>query len=508
MIWGIVAFAAVLFLFNAFQKRRRLPYPPGPKGWPVIRNVLDVPRSQPWYAFTEWTKTYDSPLVYANALGTHILVVNEMEDAIELLERRAANYSDRPRFPLMELMGWMFNTGLIPYGDVWRLHRKLIQQCFRKDVMKRHHSVILSKTREMLEKLANTPEKFTQHCHIFASATVLSLVYGYELASPDDSLFKSTIHAIDEALLALSPAKFAVNTFPILLNIPRWFPGGGFHDWAAACKEITLKMRGDLYDYAKESIEKGEDRPTFVRDILERYGEKTANMGKEGLEFEDILSAASATFFSAGVDTTSATMQMAILMLATHPEVQQKAQAEIRQVLGNGQLPTLADRSSLPYTEAVFRELLRWRPTGPMGSPHAVREDDVYKGYFIPRGTLVITNIWAMTRNETLFPEPEIFRPERFLNPDGTISTNTSAFTFGFGRRICAGRYLASDTVWLGLAQILAMFTISNAVEVSTGKDITPLSVRYTDDVIPHPRPYRCSIQLNDGAERLVASGN
>ncbi|TFK73269.1 cytochrome P450 [Pluteus cervinus] len=124
-------------------------------------------------------------------------------------------------------------------------------------------------------------------------------------------------------------------------------------------------MRGNLYDYAKESSEKGEDKPMFERDILE--------------------SAASATFFSAGVDTTGASMQMAILMLATHPEVQQEAQEEIRQVLGHGQLPTLADRSSLPYTE----------------------------GCFIPRGTLVITNIWAMTRNETLFPEPEIFRPER-----------------------------------------------------------------------------------------------
>lgn len=74
--------------------------------------------------------------------------------------------------------------------------------------------------------------------------------------------------------------------------------------------------------------------------------------------------------------------------------MQRKAQEEIDRVLGPDQLPKMADREKLPYLEAVVKETLRWHPVAPMGLPHMSVEDDMYEGFHIPKGSLIMANIW------------------------------------------------------------------------------------------------------------------
>lgn len=76
------------------------------------------------------------------------------------------------------------------------------------------------------------------------------------------------------------------------------------------------------------------------------------------------------------------------------PGPQQKAQEEIDSVIGASRLPLASDRSNLPYTDALVKELLRWQPIAPMGLPHASSDDDVVEGYFIPKDALLLPNIW------------------------------------------------------------------------------------------------------------------
>lgn len=80
--------------------------------------------------------------------------------------------------------------------------------------------------------------------------------------------------------------------------------------------------------------------------------------------------------------------------MAIYPEVQRKAQEEIERVVGPNKLPTFADRERLPYINAIVKEVLRWHPVAPMGIPHTTTQDDVYEGYFIPKGSMVLANIW------------------------------------------------------------------------------------------------------------------
>jgi cytochrome P450 len=151
----------------------------------------------------------------------------------------------------------------------------------------------------------------------------------------------------------------------------------------------------------------------------------------------------------------------ALAMLA-YPETQARAQAEIDAVVGRARLPTFADFPHLPYIRAMVKEILRWRPVGPLGSPHRSTEDDWYEGMFIPKGTICMPNIWHMNRDPELFGKnTEYFDPGRYLDASGDLASGVSDvkeqghFTYGFGRRICVGSHMANDSLFIDIAVIL-----------------------------------------------------
>jgi len=175
------------------------------------------------------------------------------------------------------------------------------------------------------------------------------------------------------------------------------------------------------------------------------------------------------------------------------PRSKKKGQQEIDGLLHNARLPEFSDRPSLLYVEAIYREVLRWMPPLPISVPHRSTEDDIYQGYFIPKGTTILANIWAMTRNETTYPEPEIFRPERFIDENGQLNGDESALAFGFGKRVCAGRHMASDTLWMAIVSTLAVFDIRKAKDLS-GNELD-IDDSYFDDVLVlQKKPIKCSI--------------
>jgi len=123
--------------------------------------------------------------------------------------------------------------------------------------------------------------------------------------------------------------------------------------------------------------------------------------------------------------------------MVLYPKVLKKAQAELDRVVGHGRLPDYSDREDLPYIEAIMKEVLRWNPPLPIAIPTRVTQDDVYRGYFIPEGATIVQNVWAVTRDEKLFPDPETFNPDRYLK-DGKIDPTVFSpeeRVFGGGRR-------------------------------------------------------------------------
>ena len=150
------------------------------------------------------------------------------------------------------------------------------------------------------------------------------------------------------------------------------------------------------------------------------------------------------------------------LAMIAYPETQARAQAELDTVVGRARLPTFADYPNLPYIRAMVKEAMRWRPVAPLGFPHRSTEDDWYEGMFIPKGTICIPNVWHMNRDPEIFrTNTDHFDPTRYLDASEDIAPGTSYikeqghFSFGFGRRICVGRHMANNSLFINFAVML-----------------------------------------------------
>jgi cytochrome P450 len=155
-------------------------------------------------------------------------------------------------------------------------------------------------------------------------------------------------------------------------------------------------------------------------------------------------------------------MAWCTLAMVAYPETQARAHAELDAVVGRSRLPTFADSPHLPFIRAMVKETLRWRPLSPSGPPHRSTEDDWYKGTFIPKGTVCIANVWHLNRDPEIFGKnPDHFDPTRYLDASRNIAPGMSEikerghFTYGFGRRICVGRHMADNTLFINIAVLL-----------------------------------------------------
>jgi cytochrome P450 len=175
--------AAVLFLRKLLSNRGRR-YPPGPKGWSVIGNLLDMPKSHSWRVFSEMGDTYgmfmlyvrremtdatyfQGDLIYLNVLGSPILVINSYETAIEMLDRKGLIYSNRPVLVMAGLSGYHDGTVLMPYGPRYRNSRKLMQQYMgTKALTARFSNVFEEEMRRMVRRVLHNPRSETLSQHI------------------------------------------------------------------------------------------------------------------------------------------------------------------------------------------------------------------------------------------------------------------------------------------------------------------------------------------------------
>jgi len=120
-----------------------------------------------------------------------------------------------------------------------------------------------------------------------------------------------------------------------------------------------------------------------------------------------------------------------------NPKVMKKAQDELDRVVGKGELPDFSHTGDLPYIDALVKEVLRWGSTSPLAVPTRAMQDDVYRGYLIPAGAIMVQNVWAICRDPSVYPDPEVFNPDRFLK-DGKINPlvfDPGDRVFGTGRR-------------------------------------------------------------------------
>ncbi|KAF9645500.1 cytochrome P450 [Thelephora ganbajun] len=489
---AVVATAIALVVVGKKWGSRNLPYPPGPKGRPIIGNLFDFPKNPIWEGFARMAEEYDTDILHLDLMGSPLVVLNNSDVATDLLERHSIVYSDRPRMPMVnELMGCSWSFSMMPYGNTWRIHRKLFHRFFNVSVADQFDDKIHKAVNVFLHRLSESPERFLKHAHFLTGSLTLSVAYGLNVESESDKFYSASEDAMNAFDIALVPGTFLVDVLPILKYIPEWFPGAGFKRFARVAKKNIDGSVNSPFQHVKESLQADTViTSSFVATCLEELPE----LSKDGID-EEAIRGVGGTIYFGGEETTASAIKSFFLAATLHPEVVRLAQQELDEVIGGVRLPDFSDKPQLPYISAVVKEVLRWRPPTPLGSTHRLTEDDTYKGLFIPAGATIINNTWAFFRNELVYPDAHAFKPDRFLK-DGQIDPEVKdpeQLLFGRGRRICPGRHFALRVLFLTVARTLATFDVSKCLG-GDGNPIVP-DGKCTPGAISQPLPFRSDIK-------------
>ncbi|KAF8593045.1 cytochrome P450, partial [Ceratobasidium sp. AG-I] len=310
------------------------------------------------------------------------------------------------------------------------------------------------------------------------AATVLRSVYGYRLKSLDDPFVVEAKTAMENLAKAFLASNFMVNVIPALVHVPDWFPGASWkqtaHEWRKQKEGVTQAT----YNWAKARHSSGASEGCIIDAMIDQ----APRLGLSGAEADDHILEIAITLLSGMFESTTSTLMGFFVAILLYPEVKQKAQKEIDEVIGSNRLPKFEDEERLPYVSRVIQEVLRWFPITPLAAPHTCFQDDVYKGYDIPKGTVGYRR--AMTRDPTVYPNPEVFNPDRFLDPSVPPSP-----LFGWGRRHCPGVHFAQASLFIMVASFLATFDI-NIAQDRDGQNIVP-STDVINALVVQPVPFK-----------------
>ncbi|KAI0666827.1 cytochrome P450 [Trametes maxima] len=507
MVWlSLLLVGAVLFVIGR-PARRGTPFPPGPRRIPLLGNILDFPRSHYGEKLARLAEKYGN-IMYLELLTQPMVILSSYDAAVDFLEKRSANNSDRARSIMADLTGYSdWVSVLMPYGRRWRRHRRAILHSFHPEALERAKPILVETTQGLLRDLLSTPTEFSQHIGFAVAQSMMRIVYGIRIADRNDCFFHMAETIVEVGSRMSTPGSFLVEVCPPLQYIPSWILGSSFtgKQLAAIWRARTRTYRDTLFEAGKATLYDREAVEPLISKALKANDFAPTTSPQD---FEEVCRGAAATAYAGGVDTvpwTHAAIHVFLFVMASHPEAQSKAQKELDSVVGRGRLPGFHDRDSLPYLNALVKEVLRWHVISPIGVPHRSVEEDVYDGYLIPAGSLIIPNQWAMSRDESQYPDPERFSPERFLK-DGKIDPNVrdpAAFIFGFGRRICPGLHFVDASLFITFASILNVFRIHPPLDEDGIPQPTKLGCAGTS-LTARPEAFGCTIVTRSALAELL----
>ncbi|KAF8075871.1 cytochrome P450 [Lyophyllum atratum] len=504
MALPVAAVAFSLVALTSLKKRlsrNPISLPPGPPADPIIGHLRVIPSDGQDIYFYELSKQYGD-VVHLKVLGQTLIVLNSVQAAVDLLNKRSYNYSDRPTLPIFELFGLGDTVAIAKYGHEFRMQRSIVQRYLSKDKCHKDYRPIQTREAHALAKgLLSKPDDRLNLLLRFATAIIIDIGYGHQITSAADDPYVKMAQESSSALAASGPpGSTPVDLFPILQYLPSWCPGTYYATFARNAFGKFKTLREYPFTRVMEQMANGTAKPSFLASQLQGLSDEEQS-DEATLKR---IQAAAAILYVAGGETTSSSLSFFFLAMILFPECQRKAQEEIDSVVGTDRLPEFHDRASLPCIECLLQETLRWNHATPSGVPHKTMEDDVYNGMLIPKGSTVIANARSMTLDESVYKNPFDFEPSRYLPAPAGRSEPYPNGHFGFGRRICPGRHLATDSIWIAITTIIATISVRRAIG-EDGKEMIPDAIPVAGGLTSHPKPFPCRLEpRTDAAVNLL----
>ncbi|XP_059709674.1 cytochrome P450 2J2-like [Haemorhous mexicanus] len=486
-LWDSISFQTFLiflfiFLLIADYMKNRNPknFPPTPFRLPFLGHFYLLDFKDPEVAVQRLIKRYGD--IFALQMGSmKLVVVSRMRLVKEVLVNQGDKFLDRPVVPIDEEI--FSKIGLISSsGHLWKAQRRFTLTTLRNFGLGKRslEERIQEECRNLVDVFRDEQgNPFNPQLKVTnAVANVIcSLIFGNRFEYHDED-FQRLLKLINEiTVLHGAVTSQLYNNFP---SIMKYLPGA---------HQTIFKYWRSLKKFMQEQINKHKEdwNPSESRDYIDSYLLEISKDHNSDTFQEEHLMACSLDLMFAGTETTSSTLRWALLFMATHPDIQAQVQAEIDAVIGQARPPALEDRDKLHYTNAVIHEVQRKGNVIPFNVPRMASEDTYVDGYYIPKGTIIMTNLTSLLFDKNEWKTPDSFNPEHFLK-DGKFWKNEYFLPFSIGKRACLGELLARSELFLFFTSLLQKFTF----QTPPG---TTLSLKPMMGIAMAPQPYKiCAV--------------
>ncbi|KAI0673275.1 cytochrome P450 [Trametes maxima] len=436
-----------------FSRSKHLP--PGPPGLPILGNLTQIPSTEQWVWFHDVSKKYGD-VNTLHVLNKTIIVLNSHEAIEALFTKKVAQYSSKPARKMADLSDLTMTLPFMDPGEVFSTARKQFHLEVGQAAVPAYDAEYERSSARFLHTLAGDLqcENLTKNIDDSLGRVFLKVSTGYE-PTPADTVLTRMNDLAHFAADVLGDKFQKLDILPsVLCSLPTWTPVVG------PLLKLGAHWKTELHKTADMTVKLSQEgKAAGNASVMSNLG---AAAGEK--EMDDRSKMIAVTMNAGGMLATESATLTFLLTMAKFPDVQKRAQAAVDGLLRGKRLPTMADRPSLPYVDAVLSEVLRWVSIAPVIA-REVTEDDHYKDFLIPKGATIMANNWAISRDEAIFPNPETFDPSRFLDASGsalrTDVLRPMQFAFGFGHRTCPGRYLADALLFSHLAHVLATFDVA-----------------------------------------------
>ncbi|EUC41238.1 hypothetical protein COCMIDRAFT_40564 [Bipolaris oryzae ATCC 44560] len=468
---GGIAIVLLVLLFLKFRNvgTRDKDMPPGPKTTLVLGNALEFPTSFPHIKFLEWTRQYGD-IFSLKIFDRTIIVVSSATAVKQILDIDGARTGNRPRSKIAHRVtkGWsMFLENM--ENPVWKRGSQVIRNFLNRGSLEKHLRIQEDEISQCMYNFLEDPKNFYRHvCRSTASA-ILTNIYGVRVAKYEGSIAETYFQGIKLFSESLDPGTHPpVDLFWPLQYVPkRW---AYWKRLADSTRAIRDELYGSLFAQCELAVKQKNFTGCYMDSLI-------SNQAKSGMSRDEIIGIG-AVLMDGGVKTTATFTHSLVLALINYPEFQRKAQEEIDTVVGPDRWPRLKDYENVPYIRAIVDEVIRFRTSAPVAIPHVSTEEVRYKGYRIPKDSVIFMNVHGIFHDPDFYDHPEEFRPERFLKtefgtkPGVDMTGYRNNFTFGAGRRACPGEALARQNMALTIMNFLWAFDFKKDDSGTGGYDL------------------------------------
>jgi cytochrome P450 len=461
---------------------------------PLIGDLHNSPIERPLVNWSAWSKQH-GPITVPKLFGiVPIVVLNSYEAVTELFSRRSQWYSNRPASVSMEMItgagpGRSRFTLMHDYDDHLKLHHRILSPSLGAPAASKYQPLMELEAKQLLFDLIAALEKSRDDSTITTktiypllertqSSVILALHYGLRIPKFEEPILHEVI-AIQSKVTHLAANPQLPDLMPFLRHLPAFIsPWQRYADKLYA-SQVDLYMR--LFRHGRDAP--GWNATKQALATAPKHAPVDSPVSDLDLAFT------LATSIQGGMETSPRQILWLFVAAMLNPAIMTRAHEVLDKVVGRERLPTFSDRQSLAYVDAIAHELFRWRPISPGSIPRRADRVDEFAGVKIAKGVTIMSNAWAIGRDETVFDpalgDAQEFVPERWLR-DGKVRGDLPLPVFGQGRRICQGKRVATDGTFMNIAHLLWAFD----VEAVQGEDVDPWQMVVVG-FMTEPKPFK-----------------